>query len=283
MTNCIINAKNDYDIYKKENIFEAYVDEELVAKGYLYPFFNAVLNPDHPFNVFIDVACEDFKNNQSVLAQLFETLFTTATELVQTSGQKRSRIYHSSKVSELEKLNWFQQMGLTHNESTFLMMYHLKNTIIHQKENSTTKLSFKEIKRSDSQYIQAFLEGYHQAFSEKKTTEWYLKILQKSNAKAVSAFINDTMVAGILTYHLEGAEIGFIEALFVDPHFKSMQIGYRLLNHIHQDFINQGLKIAQLEVWGPNKHARSFYEKVGYKYVKETAYSVGISITNTSS
>lgn len=273
----IINAKKDYDIYKKDNIFEAYLNEQLIATGYLYPFLNEVLNPDHPFNVYMDVVCEDFNKNEDILSQLFDTIMTAAKKIVHASGHHNSRIYHSSKLSESEKLDWFQKMGLQHDESTFLMAFDL-NTKIQTKHTSVSNMDYKEINRFDTEYIQVFLEGYHEAFSEEKTIDWFLDIMSKPKAKAIIVFIDETMVAGILVYQIDN-QAGFIEALYVDSDFKGNKIGYNLLHHVHQEFLNQGLKMVQLEVWGPNKHARTFYEKFGYNYLRETAFSLGLNIT----
>jgi len=276
----IINAKKDYDIFKKENIFEAYLNDQLVATGYLYPFLNEVLNPDHPFNVYMDVNCDDFKINADLLSQLFDVLLNTAKNIIQINGHHKSRIYHSSKLSESEKLDWFQEMGLQHDESTFLMVFDL-STNMQTQHTSVSNLNYKEIDRSDTEYIQVFLEGYHEAFSEEKTIDWFLDIMSKPNAKAITVFIDQTMVAGILVYQIDD-QVGFIEALYVDSAYKGKKIGYNLLHHVHQEFLNQGLKMVQLEVWGPNKHARTFYEKFGYNYLRETAFSLGINITNIS-
>lgn len=61
---------------------------------------------------------------------------------------------------------------------------------------------------------------------------------------------------------------GWIEALAVKEEYRSKGIGRKLINHLHDWFLSQGIKRIELNVYEFNDTAIKLYEKLGYSAIR---------------
>lgn len=58
---------------------------------------------------------------------------------------------------------------------------------------------------------------------------------------------------------------GIVSELYVDDKYRRLGIGKKLLSTMESYLKNKGCDVVRLGVFAPNKNARAFYKKLGYK------------------
>lgn len=100
----------------------------------------------------------------------------------------------------------------------------------------------------------------HLAYSREKM--YYLIFKARS-----TTFVEESMgsIRGYVTVlYRKGSEIAGIETIGVDPYFRSLRVGKRLLFAAEQDMISRGARYSMLEVSAGNQTALEMYKRAGY-------------------
>lgn len=261
----LTESSEDEDIFSKEHIHILMKNDKALAKGYLYPYENGVLNPDHPFNVYMDIKSEvDFSVDG--MDVLFDKLMVTAHCQVEEKNHYPARIYFSVSKTEKAKKQWLEQKGLTSEVGLYLFT----KTDLTPTEMTYPDIRFVECTEDD--VLELFLLGYYEAFSDKKTMDQLLLSIEDGTQLYVMQDGDALVGAGLIKLK---ERYGFIDTVFVTDSYKRQGYGLQLVQFAHQYFCQHDLKESQLEVWGPNISAIGFYENMGYEKIGIQTYSVG--------
>lgn len=84
-------------------------------------------------------------------------------------------------------------------------------------------------------------------------------------------------MVGAFSVRLE-EKCGWIETLYVKENFRGKGIAKKMMQAIHQYFMEQGMTKAKLEVWELNCRAVKLYQSFGYKEVQKNCMFPGITV-----
>lgn len=258
----IITALEDEGMFLKEHIYILCHDGLEVAKGYVYPYTNASLNPAHPFNVYLDIKCDAGYDEQ--LVPLLEKLIQTAKSLIESNNEFPARLYFSASKSEFEKKQWLASQ----NMNTEVGLYTLSKRLEGQDDGEPVDF----IDPSNEDDLELFLDGYFMTFSEQKTKDWLKTILRDQLQLYMIKDQGCLIGAGLIK--VDG-EIGFIDTIFVLECYKRKGYGLKLLKMAHNHFIRKKIKEVVLEVWAPNQTAIGFYKSLGYEIKDISSFTIG--------
>jgi ribosomal protein S18 acetylase RimI-like enzyme len=101
----------------------------------------------------------------------------------------------------------------------------------------------------------------HLAYSREKL---YYLIFKARSTTLVEEFMG--CVRGYVTVlYRKNSEVAGIETIGVDPYFRGLGVGKRLLSAAEQDMISRGVRYSLLEVSAGNRAALEMYKKAGYR------------------
>jgi len=90
-------------------------------------------------------------------------------------------------------------------------------------------------------------------------------LLLRANSASFVENCGETIRGFVIVTYRRGSLIGHIETIDVDPSYKKLGIGRRLLTCAEEDMRKRGKQWSQLEVSEGNKVALKLYKKSGYK------------------
>lgn len=280
MENLIIrNPKEDSYGNVKENIFIAFDhNENYLGSGYIYPNLNYDMSPEHPMNIYLDINManqDDFGNE--VCCELLNKLKVRAKEIRELNKDITARLYFGCISGDRTKFDFFVSKGFVHDEATYLLEVKINDYVIGNeyienveiRENTFVNESEKEklIKFHNDIFIKTIDYDFISELNEHEITKHY------------TAYQNNEMIGHIMIYAdktQNGKFVGKIENLFVINGWRKKKIARRLMDEVMKYFKNNCIEHVQLEVWSANKVAYAFYEKIGFKFIKETELYTGI-------
>lgn len=106
----------------------------------------------------------------------------------------------------------------------------------------------------------------------KITSVWHdpknlLKQAQDKNTYFAVAKNEQKKIVGIITARKIDQKLIFLDRLYIDSDWQGRGIGTKLFEEVIKTFSK--FKIIRLEIEKPNKKARKFYEKIGFKSIGE--------------
>lgn len=263
----IKNALRDEGMFSKEHIFIASIYGVEIRRGCIYPYYNKSLNPEHPFNIYMEIdldACDPDNEGNDLL---YEKLVKSA-ESVVNSQSEISRIYFSVKKEDIKKKLWLEEKGMQAEAGTLQMSMDLEKI----KVKTLVSSEIIDVDKNDSENLDLFTAGYIKTFSEMKTRKWIQGLISEG-AKLFILKIDESLVGALLIMCKEN--YGLIDTVYITDEYKHKGYGNNLMNYAHSYFNERGLKTVKLEVWGANLRAKEFYDKIGYKVIDTISYSVG--------
>lgn len=123
------------------------------------------------------------------------------------------------------------------------------------------------IRRIEPDDLLRLVELEQKCFGEKNAyTKDQLKYLIGRANSYCLAEISGNMIRGfIIVLFRRGTYVAGIETLNVDPDFRGLGIGKRLLESAEKEMVNRSINKIRLEVSTGNKFAIGLYEKMGFK------------------
>ena len=274
MTDFIIkNPEEDSYGNKKENILIAYDSKNnYLGSGFIYPNINYDMTPEHPMNIYlvINMANEEDLGNE-VSCALLKKLQVRANEVKEANNEIPARLYIGIVGENKAKYDFFVSKGFVHDEGTHLLEVNMAKYNIEKNELEDVEIKGNSLANdSDKDKLISLHNGIFIRFIDND----FLSELNKHELiKHFTAFYKNDMIGHIMIYadkDENGRFVGKIENLFVLREWRNKKIARRLMDEAMDYFKKHGIEHVQLEVWSANKIAYTFYEKLGFKFVKET-------------
>ena len=274
----VINADTDQRGAQKENVFIA-LDRNGQPLGslFIYPFFDADLEPEHPHNLYLHLHTERTKDaGEPVKDVLLEHALRRAVEIKHQAQQKKTRVYACFLKHQQDKIAYFLQRGFTHDEGMYILDRHESAEMPHVKAPKEITIQSWKMETEAEQH--QFIETHRKIFSRHPyTTASLQKLMALPGWNNFTAWSHTEIAGNIMVFikRDNNNAIGYIEDLFVQKHWRKRGIAKYLLYTALTHFQNIGLHHVQLEMWSANKPASQLYRLFGFSPIDETEIAVG--------
>lgn len=270
----IVNGKDKHEIIVIDK------EDNILGKGYIYDFIASEIYDIDRVNFFIGTEVEKEDRDCSIKRFIVEDLITRAKEQRRKYPEHDARVYHCCLADDKESIEFYSKIeGFRHDEGMRVISCDLNNF------ESPYKLSMEYEIREDSlnsdEEIQSFIDEHSKVFrSIPYNIEKIRKLKDQEGFKNIAIYDKGQMIANILLMVEEesGIKYGCLEDLFVSKGFRNRGIAEYLVSRGLEYFKSRGLKESRLEVWSSNMRAGNLYYKLGYRFMKETESSIGMSI-----
>ena len=130
--------------------------------------------------------------------------------------------------------------------------------------------------------IHLFNAVFEQGESEISSRTNLLKLLSNTNFIAIAAFRENEIVGGLTAYELsmyysDNSEI-FLYDLAVKPEYQRMGIGKRLIHHLREYCVKNGIDEFFVLAHAEDEHAVEFYRSTGGKSEKVVNFLYNVTI-----
>lgn len=270
----IINGKNKYEIIAKDS------EGSVLGKGYIYDSIASELFEKDRVNFFIELVTEVEDKGYVIRDFIVDELINRAKEKRKSYPNYDARVYNCCFSDDEKTLEFYSRIeGFKHDEGMHILTCNMSNW------SKQKKLEIKYVVKEDNidtkEQILEFISEHSKIFrSVPYNTEKILKLKEQRGFKSLGIYDNGQIVANILLLVEEesGIKYGWLEDMFVSKEYRKEGLGEYLVTRALEYFKSKGLDESRLEVWSSNKRATKLYYKMGYKFMKETESSIGMSI-----
>jgi ribosomal protein S18 acetylase RimI-like enzyme len=274
----IKNPEKDIPENSKENVFLAFdANNAYLGHGYVFPYFNYEVTYEHPLNMFIDINVPS--NNQEVKDTIFDNLINRAETIRKASFGINARIYGGAPSEERDKILYLISKGFIADEGAHLYEKKLNNP--ESPSKNIDGVLFKEFRMESEKDKNDYLKIHNVMLSRKLDMANLASFMNKKLWTSFAAYYHDKSIGNVMIYEICEDEtkrrIGHVEFLFVLNEFRNKGIASQLMKKACEYFLSAKINVSQLEVWNINKRAVSFYQSLGYRFIKETVTYPGIS------
>jgi len=272
----VCQAQEDKYGNTKENIFIAYDDRHnYLGNSYVYPTINYHQTNETPYLLFIGIQVgEQIEQSlaDEVKQRLFDAVLQRAKVLREERNELKCRIYAGFQYDE-KKLAFYLKNGFEEDYSIFM-----ETTILESTYASLPKdIQVGEYSVANKENLASFKAQYDEIFVSPLDGEGFAAAQKDDKSFKNFYFYLDGQLVGECSVREEN-ECGWIEILYVLQQKRGLGISKKMMNYIHQYFLEKGIHKVKLEVWGINKRAVSLYESFGYKEVGRGDMFPGITI-----
>ena len=284
MGNTIIkNPKEDMYGNSKENILLAFDgDENYLGSGYIYPKLNFDMSPEHPLNIYVDITMATASEiGNDVSCELLSRLMDRAKEVKEEYKEIQGRLYFGSLGDDQTKYDFFLSQGFIHDEGSYLLEratddYVVDSTIQNDVDVKVNDL-FNEIEK------EIIIKVHNDIFIKQMDDVFMKEVSEYELSRNFTAYHKNEIIGNIMIYaekSEDGRTLGKIESLFVLNEWRNKKIARQLMDLAMGYFKLNGIDHVRLVVWSANKVAHSFYERLGFRFIKETELYLGICLEN---
>jgi len=218
---------------------------------------------------------DDFGNE--VCSLLFNKLQDRAKEVKEANKDIVAYLYYGCFADDTSKVDFYLSKGFVHEEGTHLLElrisdYHMENCELEQ-------ITIKENPLIDQSEKEKLIELSNDIFLKTMDLDLLNKINENEMTMHYTAYQNNEMIGHIIIYAEKtdtGKLVGKIENLFVVRQWRHKNIAKGLMDMAMEYFKNNGIEEVLLEVWSANKVAYGFYEKLNFRFIKETELYPGV-------
>ncbi len=274
----VVNADTDQRGAQKENIFIA-LDSNGEALGslFIYPFFDADVEPEHPHNLYLALHTKREKDaGEPVKDALLEHALRRAAEIKSEAGQTKTRVYACFFKHQQDEIAYFLRRGFAHDEGMYILERRASAAL--PPVQAPQAVAVHPWKMETDEERRQFIETHRKIFPRHPYTVARLRELASLPGWNNIVAWSGAEIAGnimVFTKPEKDDPIGYIEDLFVQKRWRRRGIARYLLYTAITYLQNIGLQRVQLEMWSANKPAFQLYREFGFLPIDETEIAVG--------
>ncbi len=274
----VVNADSDQRGAQRENILIALdSDGEPVGSLFIYPFYDADIEPEHPHNLYFHLQTERKGDaGERVKDVLLEHALRRAREIKHETQETKTRVYACFLKDQQEEIGYFLQRGFAHDEGMYVLDRHGSAQLPHVEAPKEVTIRSWQMETGAEQ--RQFMVTHRRVFPRHPYSARRLEELKSLPGWCnFTAWSGSEIAGNIMLFHRrEGNEaIGYIEDLFVQRQWRRRGIAGYLLHQALRHFQQSGIDRVQLEMWSANKAALRLYRGFGFSPIDETEIAVG--------
>lgn len=270
----IINGKDKHEILAVD------LEDNVLGKGYIYDFIDSELYEIDRVNFFIDIKVEKEEKDYVIKNFIAQELLNRAKEQRKKYPDYDARIYHCCFSDDKDNIEFYSNVeGFKHDEGMHIIACDLKCLTDHNLLD--LEYEVKEDSLNTDEEIQDFINEHSKIFRSIPYNIAKIRELKEQEGfKNIAIYDKGKIIANILLMVEEesGMKFGCLEDLFVSKSNRKRGLGEYLTAKGLNYFKSIGLEESRLEVWSSNLRATGLYYKLGYKFIKESESSIGMSI-----
>jgi ribosomal protein S18 acetylase RimI-like enzyme len=254
------------------------VNGDRLGAAYLYPFYEADLEPEHPHNVYLHLQPECKADaREAVKDALLGRALERAGEIRREAQQPKTRVYACFFKHKREEIAYFLQRGFAHDEGMLILAWHGPAELppVELPDGVTIERWRME---ADSHRVR-FIDAHRQVFPRHPYTMTTLQqTMSRPGWDNFTAWSDAEIAGNIMVYIMHdeaGSPVGCIEDLFVQRQWRRRGVARALLSAALRRFQDQEIYHVQLEMWSANQSAFHLYRAFGFTPVGETEIALG--------
>ncbi|QSX05107.1 GNAT family N-acetyltransferase [Sedimentibacter sp. zth1] len=264
---------------ERKNFIEAYDENNaLVGEAIISPFMESDIHDKQRLNIYIDIDVKDIKDKKVIKDLMFDELLKRARNIKRENEDLDVKFYHCCFSDNKENIEYYSSKeGFKHDEG----MYIIRKEINEEKFNISIidDIEFVNLDFEDKTDMQQLVEEQNKVFNGGYSIDGLKEIKDKTEWVSIAAKHKGKIVGNVVVIVKNGEEnikYGWIDDLFVSKAVRKKGIGENLLKLTFAKLKELHVNESRLEVWSSNKRALSVYNKLGYKFLKETESSIGM-------
>lgn len=271
----ICNPKEDRYGNIKENIFLAFNDEgNYIGCSWVYSGIRYHEIHETPYTIFIEIDMEDELEEgleAEAKQRLFDKVFYRAKEIRMERPDLKARIY-AAFFEDKELMNFYINNGFDEDYSILMEADIPKNFTYELPED----IEVIEVKIDSEEELMEYKVNRDEMFITPVNEEEFTEYRNQRYFKVLKFLRDGKLQGGCTIFERDGYAV--IDTLYVDLESRGQGVGKILVNYIFNYFASKGIYKTQLQVWELNKRAVNLYKSFGYKEVRKTIMSPGITL-----
>ncbi len=255
-------------------------NNDMVGRGYLVEFQASDLYEKRRMNYFVDVEIDVEDPGHKIGSAIISEMVTQAKKERAKYPDQLARAYHCCFTDKVDLIEFYKSIdGFQADEGMHILHHDLKS--IPDLNPLASNLRVVEDNFKTEEDMQAFVDSHVKVFSgHPYSVDKLIALKKEPGFKSIGVYDGETIVGNIMVQREEedGQVFGWIEDMYVSRSHRKRGIANHLVIMALAYCKEMGLLASRLEVWSANARANGLYDKVGYKLLKSTEVSIGMSI-----
>lgn len=254
--------------------------EQVLGKGYIYDFIASEIHEKDRVNYYIYTNIEVKDKEYDIKKFIVDELIKRAKKHRKNYPNYNARVYHCCFSHDKQQIDFYSSIeGFKHDEGMHILSCNLENLNFSNINN--IEYEIEENSLNTEEEIQEFINEHSKVFrSSPYNSDKIKELKEKESFNNIAIYDKERLIGNILLIVEEelGLKIGWIEDMFVCKDYRHKGLGEFLVRKGLSYFKSIGLHESRLELWSANTRATNLYYKCGYKFLKESESSIGMSI-----